>query len=139
MVDSSWHNMFDIATKNVFKIFKALQPNYMRGVTHARRLLIKELTKQLVIHFLRKRHATPPLQKSIRCGLTFHNADPVQQQQTSASKRKDIIFVRMQNIEKCDATAQCHKAVCSKHSVSLVTCWKCGGNAQMPCCYFTFK
>ena len=88
-----WHNMRDIATLNAFTIFKALQTNYMRGVTHARRLFIKELTKQLVMLFIRKRHATQSLQKSIkevmmRCGLTFHNADVVQQQQTPASKRK---------------------------------------------------
>ena len=88
-----WHKMLDIATLNAFTIFKAMQPNYMWRVTHARRLFIKELTKKLVMPFMRKCHATPSLQKPIkeamiRCNLTFYNADPVQHQQTPSSKRK---------------------------------------------------
>ena len=76
-----------------FNIFKALQLNYMWQVTQARKLFIKELTKQLVMPVMRKRHATPFLQKPIKeammkCRSTFHNADVVQQQQIPASKRK---------------------------------------------------
>ena len=35
-----WHNRLDIVALNAFTIFKALQPNYMSGVTHVRRLFI---------------------------------------------------------------------------------------------------
>ena len=88
-----WHIMLVIATLNAFTTFKSLQPNYMKRVTHARKLFIKELTKQLVMPFMIKRHSTPSLQKSIkeammRCGLTFHNAVVVQQHQTPATKWK---------------------------------------------------
>ena len=88
-----WHNMLDIAALNPFTIFKALQPNYMSGVTHVRRLFIKNLTKQLVMPFMIRRQATPSLQKPIkeamkRCGLTFNYSNPVQQRQAPASKRK---------------------------------------------------
>ena len=57
------HNMLNIATLTAFAIFKALQPNYMSEVTHARGLFIKELTKHLVMPLTRKRHATSLLQK----------------------------------------------------------------------------
>ena len=89
-----WHNMLDIASLNAFTIFKVLQPNYMKGVNHARRLFIKELTKQLVMPFMKKRYRTTLLQKPIkeamiRCGLIIDNGEPVQQpQQTPASKCK---------------------------------------------------
>ena len=104
-----WHNMLDIVTINVFTIFKALKPNYLRRVTHERWLFIRELTKQLVVPSMRKRHATPSLQKPnkeamMKCGLTFQNADVVQQQ-TLLQNGKDVTFVRVQNIEKFDATA----------------------------------
>ena len=105
-----WHNMLDIATLNAFTTFKALQLNYLRGVTQARRLFIKALTKQLVMPVMRKRHATPSLQKSIkeamiRCGLISVHADVVQQQQIPTLNGKNVTFVRIQNIKKCDATA----------------------------------
>ena len=105
-----WHDMLDIATLNTFTIFKALQPNYMRGVTHARRIFVKDLTKQLVMPFMKKHNATPSLQKPIkkammRYSLTFHNADVAQQQQQSLLQNgKDVTFFK-QNIEKCDAIA----------------------------------
>ena len=131
-----WHKMLDIATINAFTIFKALQSNYITGVTHARRLFIKELTKQLVVPFMRKRQATSLLQKLIketmmRCGLTFHNADVVQQQQQiPASKRKRYHICPYTKHRKVRCyCSQCHEAVCFEHSVSLVTCLKCRGNA----------
>ena len=131
-----WYNMLNMATLNEFTIFKALQPKYMRGVTHARRLFIKELTKQLVMPLMKKRHARSSLQKPIkesmmRCSLTFHNADVVQPQQTPASKWKicDICQFTKHRKVRC-YRSQSHEEVCSEHSVSLVTCLKCGGNAQ---------
>ena len=90
-------------TLNAFTIFKVLQPNYKSGVTHMRRLIIKDLTKQLVMPFMIKRQATLYLQKAIKeamkmCGLTFNYSNPVRQQQAPTSKRK-----------------RCHICPCSKH------------------------
>ena len=51
-----WHKMLDVAILNIFTIFKALQPNYMWGVAHAKRLFIKKLTKQLVVLFIGRWH-----------------------------------------------------------------------------------
>ena len=53
VADSFWHNMLDITTLNAFTILKGLQSSHMRGVTHARRLFIKELRKQLVMPLMR--------------------------------------------------------------------------------------
>ena len=126
-----WHNMLDIAALNALTIFKALQPNYMSGVTHVRRLFIKDLTKQLVMPFMIRRQATPSLQKPIkeamkRCGLTFNYSNPVQQQQAPASKRKrcHICFYSKDRKVRCYCS-QCHEAVCTEHSTTLVTCIKC--------------
>ena len=78
----------------------------MWGVTYAKRLFIKELTKRLVMPFIINRHATPSLQKPakeamMRCGLTFHNAHTVQQRKTLLQNGEDVTFSRMQNVEKC--------------------------------------
>ena len=67
----------------------------------------------------------------MRCGMTFHNADVVQPQQTSASKRKKCHICPYAKHQKVQCyCSQGYEAVCSEHSVSLVTCLKCGGNAQ---------
>ena len=126
-----WHNMLDIAALNAITIFKALQPNYMSGVTHVKRLFIKNLTKQFVMPFIIRRQTTPLYQKPIkeamkRCGLTFNYSNPVQQQQAPASKRKRCYICPYSKDQKVRCyCSQCHEAVCPEQSTILVTCIKC--------------
>ena len=123
--------MLVITALNAFTIFKVLQPNYMSCVTHAKRLFIKCLTKQLVMPFIRRCQATSSLQKPIkeemkRCGLTFNYSNLVQQQQAPASKRKSCYICPYSKDRKVQCyCSQCHKAVCPEHSTTLMTCIKC--------------
>ena len=58
-----WHNVLDVATLNAYTNFTAQLPDYMGGVTNARRLFIKELGKELVMpHMKRRMEGTPHLQ-----------------------------------------------------------------------------
>ena len=44
-----WHNVLDVATLNAYTNFTAQHPDYMGGVTNARRSFIKELGKELIM------------------------------------------------------------------------------------------
>ena len=46
--------MLDIARPNAVTTFKAMQPNYMWGVTYARRLLIQRTDKTVCYPFHKK-------------------------------------------------------------------------------------
>lgn len=78
-----WYNMLDVATLNVYTNFTAQHPDYVGGVSNARRLFIKELGKELIMpHMKRCMDGTPKLQKQIeamgRYGLkkTKHSHHP---------------------------------------------------------------
>ena len=60
-----WHNVLDVATINAFTNFTAQHPDYMGGVTNARRLFIKELGKAVMPHMKRRMEGTPHLQTHI--------------------------------------------------------------------------
>ena len=61
-----WHNVPDVATLNAYTNFTAQHPDYMGGVTNARRLFIKELGKELIMpHMKRRMEGTPQLQTHI--------------------------------------------------------------------------
>ena len=60
-----WHNVLDVATLNAYTNFTAQHPDYMGGVTNARRLFIKELGKELIMpHMKRRMEGTPQLQNA---------------------------------------------------------------------------
>ena len=50
-----WYNILDIATLNAYTFFTAQHPEFKSGITNARRLFLKELSKELVIPHMRRR------------------------------------------------------------------------------------
>ena len=58
-----WYNMLDVAVLNAYTLFKGVHPEYMNGVNHKRRLLLKELVKELFMPHMTWRQKQPALKR----------------------------------------------------------------------------
>ncbi|KAL7856775.1 hypothetical protein SRHO_G00156740 [Serrasalmus rhombeus] len=89
-----WHNLIDIATLNAYTFFTAQHPEFKSGITNARRLFLKELSKDLVKPHMRNRlEGCPQLQTPIikameRCGVTKATTQPQERSREGQPKRK---------------------------------------------------
>ena len=94
-----WYNILDIATLNAYTFFTAQHPEFKSGITNARRLFLKELSKELVIPHMRRRlEGCPQLQTPItdamgRCGVTKATTQP-QENRQGPPKRKRCQIAR---------------------------------------------
>ncbi|CAJ1066750.1 piggyBac transposable element-derived protein 4-like [Xyrichtys novacula] len=131
-----WYNMLDVATLNAYTSFTAQQPDYMGGVNNARRLFIKELSKELVMpHMKRRMESTPTLRKHAieamgRCGLKRLNTATTQQQddirQEVQSKRKRCTICPVSKDRKATSCcSQCTRPVCKEHKHQIIICEAC--------------
>ena len=110
-----WYNMLDVATLNAYTYFTAQHPDYMGGVNHARRLFIKELSKELVMpHMKRRMEGMPKLQKHIveameRCGLkaTTQPQEDIRQDRAKGRGRgvRSAQFLRTEKSAACVPSA----------------------------------
>ncbi|KAJ8415638.1 hypothetical protein AAFF_G00426180 [Aldrovandia affinis] len=89
-----WYNLLDIATLNAYTLFAAQHPDFNTGVTSARRLFLKELSKELVTpHMKSRREGCRQLPTKIneamgRCGMTKATAQPRERSRHGQGKRK---------------------------------------------------
>ena len=131
-----WHNVPDVATLNAYTNFTAQHPDYMGGVTNARRLFIKELGKELIMpHMKRRMEGTPQLQTHIteamgRCGLRKINAATTQPQenirQEGQVKRKRCKICPAAKDRKASSwCSKCTSPVCKEHKHVIVICEAC--------------
>ncbi|XP_067101197.1 piggyBac transposable element-derived protein 4-like [Osmerus mordax] len=130
-----WYNLLDVATLNAYSLFTAQHPDYMGGVTNARRLFIKELGKELVMpHMKRRMEGTPHLQKHIieamgRCGIQTLKPTTTQPQedirQARQKKRKRCNICPAAKDRKASSwCSQCTRPVCKEHK-HVVICEAC--------------
>ncbi|XP_051922662.1 piggyBac transposable element-derived protein 4-like [Hippocampus zosterae] len=70
-----WSNIIEIGTLNVYTFFMAQHPDFKSGITNARLLFLKELSKELVTPYMSRLESCTQLQIPIieamkRCGVT---------------------------------------------------------------------
>ncbi|KAL7856813.1 hypothetical protein SRHO_G00157120 [Serrasalmus rhombeus] len=89
-----WYNLIDIATLNAYTFFTAQHLEFKSGITNARRLFLKELSKDLVTPHMRNRlECCPQLQTPIikameRCEVTKATTQPQERSRQGQPKRK---------------------------------------------------
>lgn len=128
-----WYNVLDVATLNAYTIFTAHHPDYMGGVTNARRLFLKELVKELVMPYMKRRlEGMPLLQSHIieamgRCGIEKQNTRPQEDiRQEGQSKRKRCRICPAAKDRKVSSwCSQCTRPVCKEHKHVVVICEAC--------------
>ncbi|KAE8285601.1 hypothetical protein D5F01_LYC15266 [Larimichthys crocea] len=91
-----WQNMVDVGALNAFTIFTSHHSDYMGGVPNARRLFIKELAKELIMPYMRRRMETSlHLQRHVTqameiCGLQRWGIQPQEPPSLLQRKRKRV-------------------------------------------------
>ncbi|KAJ8402986.1 hypothetical protein AAFF_G00359020 [Aldrovandia affinis] len=87
-----WYDLLDIATLNAYTLFTARHPDFHTGVASARRLFLKELSKELVTPHMKSRlEGFPQLQTQIveamgRCGVTKATTQPQERSRQGKGK-----------------------------------------------------
>ena len=128
-----WYNILDIATLNAYTFFTAQHPEFKSGITNARRLFLKELSKELVIPHMRRRlEGCPQLQTPItdamvsRCGVTKATTQPQERNRQGPPKRKRCQICPSNKDRKISTKCgKCNVPVCNDHSQKQVVCNKC--------------
>ena len=127
-----WYNIIYIATLNAYTFFTAQHPEFKSGITNARRLFLKELSKELVTPHMRSRlEGCPQLQTPIieameRCGVTKATTQPQERSRQGQPKRKRCQICPSNKDRKVNnRCGKCNVRVCNDHSQKQVVCLNC--------------
>ncbi|XP_061747885.1 piggyBac transposable element-derived protein 4-like [Nerophis ophidion] len=127
-----WYNIIDIATLNSYTFFTAQHPDFKSGITNARRIFLKELSKELVTPHMRSRlEGCPQLQTPIieameRCGVTKAKIQPQERSRQGQPKRKRCQICPSNKDRKVNnSCGKCNVPVCNDRSQKQVVCLNC--------------
>lgn len=122
-------NIIDVAALNAYIVFTKEHPNYNIGVTHKRRIFLKDLAKELVIPHMQRRSTNPNLRRSVReCMSRFIDICGPPAAHTSATIKRKRCSVCPSSIDRKSTMIciTCKNNICNEHSVRM--CTKCYSN-----------